>query len=89
MSDEQNNQYRPHIEDQDFKYTVVKGIARLETKMDTLIGADGVEGRVPILEGKVENMNRKMWMFSGAGVGALTALKYIIGAAKAYLGGHP
>jgi hypothetical protein len=87
MSEQDSDNQRPHIEDQDFKYIVVQGITRLETKMDTLIGADGVEGRVPILEREVKSINRKIWTFGGVGLGATAALKYL-GTLLGHIGKH-
>lgn len=56
-----------------FEVKVIDMLARLDTKMDTLLGSDGEQGRVPRLEEKVDALQKKAWTFGGilVGVGGL------------------
>lgn len=78
MPEDKESPQNEHIDDQTFKYKVIDGLARLETKVDTLVGADGVEGRVPILEKEVKGLNKKVWTFGGSITGAGILVHYIV-----------
>lgn len=60
----------------DFQFHVVEALARLDTKMTSLVG-NGKPGRVDQLEDKVDNLNKWRWITAG-GAGTISALIHFI-----------
>jgi hypothetical protein len=62
----------------EFEGKVIDILARLDTKMDTLVGAPGQVGRVPKLEETVENLQKRVWVFSGAVIGISGVVHWLV-----------
>jgi hypothetical protein len=62
---------------EEFQVHVIDTLARLDTKMETLVG-NGQPGRVGRLEEQLEALKRARWTMGGIVVGAATVLSAII-----------
>lgn len=58
-------------DDREFREKVLTTLTSIDTKMDTLVGTDGVKGRVPQLEEKVDDLeahkNRALGIMAALG----------------------
>lgn len=62
----------------EFETKVVDMLARLDTKMDTIVGAPGQIGRLPKIEEEVENLKKKYWVFGGVLIGVSGVVHWAI-----------
>lgn len=70
----------------DFETKVLMHLSELSTKMNMLVSDDGETGSVPRLQNDVRLLERKIWWFSGAAIGAAGVIQYIVNALKAFRG---
>lgn len=61
----------------DFQSHVIDTLARLDTKIESLIG-NGQPGRVGKLEASVEELKRARWTLGGAILGISTGLSSLV-----------
>ncbi len=61
----------------EFQRHVTDSLARLETKMDLLVGDDGAGGRLAQMDAEIESLKRHRWRQSGA----LSIIGGLVGAA--------
>jgi hypothetical protein len=52
-------------------------LARLETKIDLLVGVDGAGGRITDLESRIRKIEKLGWLLIGGGTLALTIVNLI------------